>query len=128
MILPFFFRVCIIASRHQFIHSPIITRFRSTQLSITQPPPMTAQFEIFEQRIEKLEESVGEILTLVKGLSSYKDVNNEELNKEDETTKKGSNEEEEISKVVIVTPSQDERVKEEEIKMLSKIEMLEKKR
>jgi len=65
---------------------------------------------------------------LLKRLSSRKDVNNEELNKDDETSgNKGSNEEEETPKVVIVTPSPDERVKEEETKMLSKMKMLEEK-
>jgi len=88
---------------------------------------MAAQLEIFEQRIGKLERSIRKILTLLKELSARKegekdDVSNDEINGE-----KGSNNEEEKEgpKVVFVTPSQGEKVKEEETKMLSKMKMLE---
>jgi len=90
---------------------------------------MVAQFEIFEQRIGKLEGSVGKILTLLKELSARKEGEKDGVSNDETNGEKGSNNEEEKEgpKVVFVTPSQDEKVKEEETKMLSKMKMLEEK-
>ncbi|KAK7307455.1 hypothetical protein VNO77_40534 [Canavalia gladiata] len=86
---------------------------------------MIDQPETVEQRIEKLEGSVGEILGLLKQLTQM-DANHKNLYNIDTNSEEGSQvDEEEAPKVVIVTPNNYEKVNEEDAKMLSKMEILE---